>query len=114
LDFNSKALEVRAISISTSKGCIILIVCYRALVIEKQHYSREWQTFINFIIKNGNKFLIGGDLNAHHFSWGSNCHNGNIIYLIYIYIYIFIDPDQFVILNNGNTTHVIGPNFFNS
>jgi len=39
-----------------------------------------------------------------------------ILYIlyIYIYIYIFIDPDQFVILNNGNTTHVIGPNFFNS
>ncbi|KYM82409.1 hypothetical protein ALC53_07197 [Atta colombica] len=56
----------------------------------------EWQTFLNSVIKNkfGNKFLIDGDLNAHHF-WGinHNCHNGNIIYN-------FADPDQFVILNN--------------
>jgi len=59
-------------------------------------------------IKSGNKFLIGGDLNAHHFSWGSihNCHNRNIIYN-------FTNANQFMILN-GNTTYVASPNFSNS
>jgi len=102
LDFNPKALEVEAISISkkTSKNYIILTTYYRT---HKNNITlNEWQTFLNSVTKNGDKFLIGGDLNAHHFSWGSNhnCHNGNIIYN-------FTNPAQFEILNNGNITHVV-------
>ncbi|KYN02247.1 hypothetical protein ALC62_06939 [Cyphomyrmex costatus] len=71
--------------------------------------SNEWQSFVNAVVNRGDDFIIGGDFNAYHFSWGSNhnCHNGNVIYNS-------TDPDNCIILNNGNITHVSGPNFSSS
>jgi len=104
LDFNLEVLEVRSITVSTSRGNIVLITCYRSPTGNNNIYAYEWLTFLDAIKKTGDEFLIGGDLNAHHTSWGSNhnCHNGNIIYN-------YTDPEHFIFLNSGSFTHISGP-----
>lgn len=85
LDFSPKSLEVGAITISTSKGKLAFIGCYRAPGDNNNLSVTEWQNFM-LSIRNSkcDIFFIGDDLNAHHSVWGStkNCPNGNIIYII--------------------------------
>jgi len=91
LDFKPEILEVGSITVSTSRGNIILINCYRSPTGNNNITVNEWLEFLNAIKKAGDKFLIGGDLNAHHTSWGSNhnCHNGNIYIIIQIQNILF-------------------------
>lgn len=109
IDSIPKSLETGAISIYTSRGNISLITCYRTPTGNNNISSNEWQLFLESIKKTSDKFLIGGDFNSHHTFWGSsrNCPNGNTIYN-------FTDPDYYNILNNGNHTHISGPNLSKS
>ncbi|KYM91649.1 hypothetical protein ALC53_01406, partial [Atta colombica] len=78
-NFNARILEIEVISILTSKGYITLVSCYRSSS-RNNIIPDEWQIFLDSVKKLGDKFIIGGDLNAHHEAWGSkhNCQNGNI------------------------------------
>lgn len=101
-----KSLETGIINVQTSKGVLSVVACYRSPNANNNLTSQEWTRFLDEVINNGNDLLfIGGDLNAHHASWGSvrNCCNGNIIYN-------YTDPAQLTILNNGDYTHFNGIN----
>lgn len=110
LDFNSETLEMGAISISTNRGNLAIVACYRAPGDSNNLTVGEWQRFMNAIEKCGcDLFFVGGDLNAHHEVWGSekNCHNGNIICNL-------TDPEKFYIMNNGDYTYVGSPTLVKS
>lgn len=71
LCFTPSALETECVSVTTSVG-------------NNNLTPFEWQKFLDTIKKLGDKFCVGGDLNAHHPSWGSDhcCHNMAILFII--------------------------------
>uniref|UniRef100_A0A1B6C2K7 Uncharacterized protein n=1 Tax=Clastoptera arizonana TaxID=38151 RepID=A0A1B6C2K7_9HEMI len=89
-------LEVCAIKVYLKNEEVTICSCYKPPAINISPI--EWSIFFNQF--NG-KFLIGGDFNAHHESWGdlNNCSQGNSLIS-------GIDINKIILLNNNAATHI--------
>jgi hypothetical protein len=70
-------IEGCAIELCIGQDKILIVPCYK-----QPHIKIELRVWKNFFAQFEGKFLIGGDFNRHHHSWGNskNCTTGNNLY----------------------------------
>lgn len=66
IKYNTREIQATAVSVSIRHSQITLVATYCP-----PRYSLKKNQYIDFLSKQGNKFIIGGDFNAKNTYWGS-------------------------------------------
>ena len=97
-------VECRGISVVLQNGLKYMYILYKRPQVSIT--AASWNALFRQLKK---PFLIGGDFNVHHTSWGSSFSNREGTALL-----DSLEEDNLVVLNDGNPTRLTPPNSLKS